>query len=413
MAGEATISGSAAALKYLYPDGTPPKNINDQYMLLKDIKKETGFVGDSAYVPVQNANPQGCSSTVPNAQTALNQGNYVRFQLTRKSHYSLARITGEAAEAAVRDEGALVDLWENETKGAATTEMQVTAAYLYGNGDATLAQLDGSGAVAATTITLSTSANMNYFELNALLGAVSTTGLSPTVRSGSARVTGIDRRSRTLTSGSNWSTQITGLTNTDYLVRYGDNASAGSGVVITGMSGYVVGGTSPGTLFGLNRNSDPVRLAGQNIDYTGWAMEDAVVDASAQAGFQGLGYPTTLYANNIDVANMKKSLGAKINFYRPDSSKGVHSFSELVIEGENGPITIKADPFCPRNTAYLLKMDAFSLFSIKAWPHICKFDGLDFLRLSTDDVFEVRWVAYGNVKCKNPGPQVVLTNFGK
>lgn len=412
MTGEATVTGSAAALKYLYPDGTPPKDINEQYTLLKEMKKETNFVGDSAFVPIQNANPQGVGCTVPNAQTNLNQGNYVRFQLTRVSHYSLARITGEAAEAAVRDEGALVDLWENETKGAAITENQMTAAYLYGTGDATLAQLDGTSSTAATTITLSTTANMNYFELNRLLGAVSTTGLSPTVRVGSARVTGIDRRNRTLTSGSNWSTQITSLANTDYLCLNGDNAASGSGKVLTGLGGYVVGGTSPGTLFGLNRNTDPVRLAGQSISYAGWAMEDAIVDASAQAGFQGLGYPTKFVANNIDVANMKKSLSGKIMYYRPGSTEGKYSFSELVVEGENGPISILADPFCPRNTGYLLKPDVFSLFSIKAWPHICKFDGLDFLRLSTDDVFEVRWVCYGNLKCKNPGPNVQLTSWG-
>lgn len=412
MAGEATVSGSQAALKVLYPSGGPTKDINEQYKLLNRMKKETNFVGELAYVPIQNANPQGTGKTVANAQTNLNQGNYVRFSLTRVSHYGLARITGEAAEAAVKDEGALVDLWDNETKGALQTEMNVMATYLYGTGDATLAQLDGVGAVAATTITLSTSANMNYFELNRMLGAVDTTGLSPTVRVGSARVTGIDRRARTLTSGANWSGQITGLLNTDYLVIYGDNAVGGTGYVLTGLAKYVEGGASPGTLFSLNRTTDPVRLAGQAISYAGWAMEDAVVDASAQAGFQGIGYPNVLVANNIDIANMKKSMGAKIEFNRPGGSTGVHSFSTVTIEGEDGPIEILADPFCPRNTAYLLKLDTWSLFSLKSAPHLCKFDGLDFLRLSTDDAFEVRWIFYGNLKCKNPGPNVKLTSFG-
>lgn len=410
MSGEATVSGSAAALKYLYPDGTPPKEINEQYTYLKELKKETNFVGDSAFVPIQNANPQGCSSTVPNAQTALFQGNYVRFQLTRVSHYSLARVTGEAAEAAVKDEGALVDLWENETKGAATTESQATATYLYGSGDGVLGAI--SSGHAGVTLTMASTTNMNYFELNMLVQGVTATGLSPTTRSGSARVIGIDRRNRTLTTDANWNSNITSLADTDFLVRYGDGAASGTGKVLTGLGSYIVGGSTPGTLFGLNRNPDPVRLAGQAIDYTGWAQEDAVVDASAQAGFQGLGYPEVLVANNIDVANMKKSMGAKIHFERPGDTKGVHSFSSLVIEGEDGPIKIMSDPYCPRNKAFLLKMDTFSLFSIKAWPHICKFDGLDFLRLSTDDVFEVRWVSYGNFKCKAPGPNVQLQNFG-
>lgn len=415
MAGEATVSGSQAAMKVLYPDGGVPKDINEQYSTLKELKKESNFVGELAYVPIQNANPQGSSTTVLNAQTALYQGNYVRFSLTRVSHYGLARITGEAAEAAVKDEGALVDLWENETRGAAQTEMSATAAYLFGDGSGVLGALDGSGSVAGTTVTLASTVNMNYFELNQLLGAVAVSGgLSPTLRSGTARVTGIDRRNRTLTSGSAWSTQISGLLNTDEFVRYGDNAVGGTAKVITGLDSYIVGGTSPGTLFSLNRNQDPVRLAGQSIDYTGWAMEDAVVDASAQAGFHGIGYPNVLICNNLDYANMKKSMGAKIIFDRGNGGpgKGSHSFTDIVIEGENGPIRVLADPFCPRNKAFLVRMSDFSLFSLKQWPHVQKFDGLDFLRLSSDDAFEVRFVSYGNVKCKNPGPHVKLRNFG-
>ncbi len=140
-------------------------------------------------------------------------------------------------------------------------------------------------------------------------------------------------------------------------------------------------------------------------------MEDAVVDASAQAGFQGIGYPNVLVCNNIEVANMKKSMSAKI-IYNDGGGKAKHSFSGLSIDGEAGPIEVLADPFCPRNKAWLLKLDAFSLFSLKAAPHLNKFDGMDFLRRPDADAYEVRFVFYGNLKCKNPGPHVKLTNFG-
>jgi hypothetical protein len=182
--------------------------------------------------------------------------------------------------------------------------------------------------------------------------------------------------------------------------------------VITGLDEYVKGGTAPGTLFGLNRTSDPVRLAGQSIDYAGWAKEDAVVDASAQAGSQGIGNPTVLVANNMDVADMKKSLAGKIVYNRPGGKEATYSFSDLTIEGEAGPIRVLADPYCPRNKAWLLKKDAFSLFSLKAAPHLAKYDGIEFLRRPDADAYEVRFAFYGNLKCKNPGPHVKLTNFG-
>lgn len=406
----ADVAGSQAALKVLYPNGELPKSINDMFNTLKRLKKETDFVGELAQVPIQNANPQGSSAIFTNAQTNIWQGNYLRMSLTRVSHFGVARVTGEAAEAAVKSEGAMVDLWDNETRGIATTEMSVLATYLFGTGDATLGSMGGSGTVAATTITLQASTNMNYFELNMVCGAVSAQGLSPTIRVGTQRVTSIDRRNRTLTGGSNWSTAITSFVNTDWLIRDGDGATSAA-TVITGLGAYVVGGTSPGTLFGLNRNTDPVRLAGQLINYSGWAPEDAVVDASSQAGFQGIGYPNVLVCNNIEAATLKKSLASKIIFTRPNGSKGDYSFSEVTIEGENGPIEILADPFCPRNTAFLLKIDQFTLFSLKAAPHLAKYDGIEFLRRPDQDQYEVRFVFYGNLKCRNPGPHIQLQNF--
>lgn len=408
----ATVAGSQAALKVLYPDGELPKSINDMFVLTKRLKKEQEFVGELAYVPIQNANPQGSSADFATAQANIQQGNYLRSALTRVTHHGVARVTGEAAEAAVKSEGALVDLWDNETRGIATTEMSVLSTYLYGTGDGTLSQILSGQATA--TVTLATTANMNYFELGMTLRAVSAQGTAATVRVGGAaraKVTGIDRRNRTLTFASALSALITDIQATDFLTRDGDQVTGAANVCITGIDAYVAGGTAPSTLFGLVRAADPVRLAGQAIDYTGWAMEDAAVDASAQCGFQGIGYPSVLVANNIDIANMKKSLGSKI-IYNDGGGKAKHSFSGISIDGEAGPIEILSDPFCPRNKAWLLKLDVFSLFSLKAAPHLNKFDGMDFMRRPDADAYEVRFVFYGNVKCKNPGPHVKLVNFG-
>lgn len=407
----ATLAGSTAALKILYPKGELPKEVHKQFNALDKLKKNTDFVGDSQYVAIQHENPQGSSADFATAQGSLYQGTYNRFQLTRVEHFGIARVKGQAAEAAVRNEGALVDLWQNETQGIAMTEMKCIAVYFYGQGDGVLGQgLSGS---ASTTMTLATTANMNYFELGQRLGGVSATGLSPTQYTGFARITSIDRKNRTITSGSNWSSQITGgFGDTSYFTRAGDAASGGTGTVITGLQSYVAGGASPGTLFGLNRNVDPVRLAGQTGDFTGVAMEDAVVEASGQVGFQGIGYGDTLLANNRDIANMKKSMAAKIIYDRNSSSSGGVSFSDVTIEGENGPIRVVADPFCPRNVAYLLKWDAWDLHSLGAAPHIQNYDSNNFLRVASDDAFEVRFVFYGNVRCKLPGPQYRLTGFG-
>lgn len=413
MSATATIAGSSAALKVLYPKGELPKSIQDNFVTLKKMKKETDFVGESAYVALQNANPQGSSHVFADAQANIYQGNYLRFNISRVTHYGVARVAGEAAEAAVKSEGALVDLWDNETRGIATTEMVCLATYLFGSGDGTLGQI--SSGQGTTTVTLASGTNMNYFELNMTVAAVSATGLASTVRTGGAakaRITGIDRRNLKLTFAAALNTLITDIQAGDYLVRDGDHHDGGTAAVITGLAEVVKGGTSPGTLWGLNRNSDPLKLAGQAIDYSGWAMEDAVVDASAQAGFHGFTSAKVLIANNIEVAAMKKSMSAKIVYNRPGGSEGKHGFSGIVIEGDDGPIQVVADPFCPRNTAYLLDLDKFVLWSLKAAPHLAKYDGMEFMRRPDEDAYEVRFAFYGQLKCKNPGVHVKLTNFG-
>jgi hypothetical protein len=409
----ATLSGSTAALKYLYPKGEMPKSINQMFNTLKRIKKETDFVGDSAFVPLQNSNPQGVSSSFSEAQANIFQGNYARFQLTRVSHYAIARISGEAAEAAVKTEGALVDLWDNESKGVATSEMSCLATYLFGSGDGVLGQM--SSGHTTTTVTMASGTNMNYFELNMTVKAVTATGLASTIRSGGAakaRITGIDRRARTLTFSAALNTLITDVAATDYLVRSSDHHTSGVASVITGMDELVRGGTAPGTIWGLNRNTDPVRFAGQRVSYAGWAMEDALVDASAQVGFQGIGYPNVAIMNNIEFASIKKSLAAKLSYNRPGGKSAEYSFSDISIEGENGPIELLPDPFCPRNQCFLVALDKFSLWSLKAAPHLAEFDGIQVLRRHDADTYEIRFVFYGQLKCVNPGPHIVLTSFG-
>lgn len=406
----ATISGSTAALKVLYPDGELPKALQKNFAFYNKIKKKTDFVGESEYVPLQNANPQGSSADFATAQANVVQGNYVRFSLSRKSHYGVVQISGEALKAATRrGGGAVVDLWENETRGAAMTEMSVLETYLYGTGDGTLG--GAAYTLSSNVATIGTSAapgNMNHFELGMTLASVSAVGTSPTVRAGFGLVTAIDRRARTITIGAG---APSGWTSDDYLVRKGD--TAGSSVVnMVGLGSYVVGGTSPGTLNGLSRNADPVRLAGQSISYSSWDMADAVVDASAQSTFQGATSAKMLLANPIDIANMKKSsLSPKIVF-QGGGGTATHSFAKVIIEGESGPIEVVADPFCHRNKAFLIDPDAFALHSLGKAPQLQDYDTLDMLRVYNADTFEARFVSYCELACNNPMPNVQLTSWG-
>ena len=402
-----TIAGVQAAMKILYPKGEMPESINEEYVFHKALKKQEDFTGEFAYVALKHANPQGIGKLVSDAQTADNSQAFKRFTLTRSKFFATARIDGEAAEAAVKTEGALVDLVEDKVSGTAQSFVHDLAVYNYGNGSGVLAQV--LSIASSPTYTLTTTTNMNNLELGMTVQFVSDATLSPTLRAGGGfAITAIDRLNKTVTLAG----EPTNDANGDYIVRASMASSSGTNSTYFGLESYVEGGSSPSALYGLTRTSDPVRLAGQTKSYTGEAMEDAVLDACALSAIQGIGSPDTLIANPIQVSAMKRSVGGRIVYDRTASPKAGVGFSGLVFETEAGHIDVMSDPYCPLQTAYLVRKKDWSLWSLGKAPHMEKNDGLTYLRIADDDAFEVRWKFYGALKLTNPGCQFRLTGFG-
>lgn len=415
MGATATVAASTAIMKTKYPDGRLPMAMFAKFPFLATIQKNEDFDGNDKVIALQTENPQGSSADFQTALGSLAQGTYAKFTLTRVEHFGVARIKGQALKAAAKSTGALVDLWNRETDGINQTEGKNCEIYLHGNGSGTLGSISSGSTVASTVVTLATTSDIVKFDLGMRLGAVSDATLSPTVRSGFVTVTSIDRVAGTLTvTGSNWSTSIVGLATGDYLVRYGDNASAGTGGVITGVRQWIAGGTTPGTLFGLSRNTDPVRLAGQSYDATGVPLEDALIEAESLRNYQGQMSKLTAWVNPRDLSTLKKTLGGKVQYTRvnADTSVAGVSFRAIEFEGDFDTIKIMSSPFVSRNVVELLAMDDFSLDSLGPAPQMLDFDGPNFLRVASDDAYEVRFGLYGNSACKIPSGSLIMTNWG-
>jgi len=405
MPGPTLLSGVTAALKILYPGGVSTAT-NTKTILHNKLAKKEDFVGESAYVVIQNAYSQGVGKTVADSQAADNDPSFKRFNLTRDKFFATAEIDGEAAEAAVRTEGALVDLVENKVGGVEKVMHCDLAIYEYGAGNAIRGQI-AEVVVADTVFRLTDTTNMNYFEVGMLLDCLDSTGLNPAQQGSTRLVTGIDRINKRITISATDSAWDVG----EYLVRATMQNGVSTYGTFHGLDSYIAGGTAPGTLYSLDRNSDPVRLAGQRKDYTGVAMEDAVIDASALCTIQGLETPNVLVANPLQISALKQSVGGKIVYNRDASSKAGVGFSELVFETENGTVTVLSDPFCPLQRAYLLRMENWKLWSLRKAPHMERLQGQNMVSY-TDDKFQVRWKFYGAMRCDAPGSNFALTGFG-
>lgn len=410
----ATNALSTAILKRRYAGGRVPKANFTDFQFVGSVQKKEDFVGDDYSLPIQTENPQGVGTTVSLAQNAAAQGTYVRFLLTRLEYFGTARIKGQALRTATtKGDGAVVDLWKNETDGITQTFLKQLEIMGFGTGNGVLGTI--STGVTGTAVTLTVVEDVANFDVGMKVKLVSDTTLSPTTRAGEATITGIDRSAGTLTlAAGNWNAIVIGATNGDSLVRSGDQAVAAAASVPSGMRQWLIGGTSPGTHKSLNRNADAVRLASQALDMTGLPMQDAIIDLESLISTQGQMSAKKLWAHPRDFRLIKKALGGKVTFPREKVASTIAnlSFSAVQWEGDSGTIPMMLSPFCPRGNVFLKDMSTFALYSAGPAPQPLDFDKSDFLRVATDDAYEVRIGMYGDYGDDSPVKSARGTNWG-
>lgn len=406
-----TLSTSAAVLKRRYDDnGRFPKTQYQKFPMFASLPKEENWDGDDLAVAFQLEDNQGGSSDFATALGSLQAANYQRFLPQRVEYFWIARVRGHALRAAQKSSGSFVNVWMNALEGSERMIMKMWEIYAFGNGSGSL----GAATFSTTTATLSTTSNIVNFDLGGRYGGQSDGTLTATARSGYIKVTSIDRGAGTLGADTNWTSTITGLTNSDHLVRAGDGiVTANTAKVPVGLQQWVVGGSSPGTLWSLSRNTDPVRMAGQNYNATGIGMSEALMEAEALIQVQGYDLGKRAWGNPRDMADWKKSLSGKVEYEKTTvtSEAGV-SFNAIKFDGVAGPVEFRTSPFAPRQQAFIGTAADFVLASLGPAPHLARDDGMEAVRVANDDAIEARHRVYGNFLHRSPSSWIRVTNWG-
>lgn len=410
----ASISASTAILKRKYKDGVPKLQFKTAKFMAMAANK-TDFTGEDYRVALQTENPQGVGASISVAQASVKQGSYFGFTLKRKSYYGVARCTGEAMKAAtLSGGGALVDLWSNEMDGISKEVLRSLEIGALGNGTGIIGQIaSGQG---TSTVTLTKATDAAKFAFGMRVQVIDNATYSPTIRgtTASAEVVGIDRNAGTITIVGNWSTVMTGAQAGDFIIRNGDAAVGGVNTIPAGVKAWIPGGSTPGTWYGVNRNVDPTRLAGQVYDGTGVALEQGLIDMDSLLSVQGMENELTFWTNPRDIRTIKKSLTGKVLYERSSITSRVAgiSFQALQFEGDNGSIKIVSHPYVTEGEGMMLHMPSFALNSAGEAPMILDFDSNNFLRQSNEDAYEVRYGVYGEWGCSNPLANVRAINWG-
>jgi hypothetical protein len=425
----ANSSNQIASLKELYKDDKRYMQDlvykeNPLYALLPKDESPGGFEGKYIPVPLRFGNPQGRSHTFSNAQGNQTATSLDSFFVYVISDYQLVTITNLLMEQTKSNAGAFVDAAKLQIDGGLENIANNTAFELFQSGTATrgisAASSSQSGANPnIVTITLTNSSAVVQFEVGQTLVASTTDGGAPSADT--VQLTNVDRitgvligtGSSTPAMSSNW-----GIGSAlAYLTVQGDlpatgASSTGSFLAISGLAAWIPF-TDPSlsdSFWGVNRSSDPTRLAGLRYNAAQYTIEEGLTNALALLNREG-GKPDMCIINFTSYAALVNSLGAKVQYVQIEHDEVEVAFEGIRFHSAYGVVTVLADRSCPSQTCYLLSMDTWQLRSLGKVPHILTYgmEGLEGLRVGNADALEVRIGQYCNLVCNAPGRNMVVT----
>lgn len=371
--------------------------------LFAKMRKTTNFGGKVEHVAFQYGSPQGRGFAFANGLTNMTASTYGGLDVTRKTDYAFAQVTGEMVDAAKEGDYALLDGLKREIDNAFYTVGRSIAASLFGNSGGARGQISATSNTATATITLADINTVVNFEVGMVLNVSATDGTSGAKRAGTVTLTGVNRDTGQLTASGNWTAGIAAAAANDYIFQNGDFEATKSG--ISGIAAWIPATAPTGgdNFFGLDRSVDPTRLAG--IRYTanaGGPIEETLIKASARLVREG-GKPDFVVMHPFDWANLVVALGSKViiqDSQLPDADVG---FKAIKIWGAKGPMDVVCDANCPTGVFYMLTMSTWRFHTLLGAPRILNADGNQMLRDATTDSYIIRIGYYGNVICDAPG----------
>lgn len=379
---------------------------------LATVAKDEKFVGNVKQVAIQIETPQGGGVTVALAQSHLLPGSYKRFTLTRAQDFSFVRVDDQAMRAADTEDGSLVKLWTREMDGGILTIKRQWAVMFWRSGTGSRGQMNGN--VASNAITLLAPTDITGFAVGMTLQASNGDGGALRSAGANAIVQKIDRMQGILYFSDIFTNLIAAATNTDFLLREGDNNA-----VIHGMAAWIPQTAPNATAFnGLDRTPDVVRLAGQGLNAVGMTLREMTIEAMARIDVEG-GEADCAWYHPRDRATLTKEFEGKSIYFKQvetlakiPGSDAVMGFDAFRAEFDGQMLTVMSSLNVPRQHVYVGQWDTAQLATLGPFPFIQNADGNEFLRVYNTNDYEVRIAGYGDLEIDAPGYWVHAYNVG-
>lgn len=334
------------------------------------FNKLSNFTGDAKKIPNIYSPPGGRSKTFATAKALMAQGISAEdFLITRVKDYQLVSIDGESIEAAEDNEGAFLDIFERHVESGLKNLGRNLNRDLYRDTGGSRGAVGTSG-ITTTTLTLANKKDVVAFEVGmTVVGGANKDGTS--LHSGTAQITSIDRAGGKLHTGSNWTSQISSLTDADYLFASGDATKS-----LAGLDAWCPS-TAPAatTFFGVDRTKDVERLGGVRADtfaasgkgnFKGAPLEEAILEICDIANTYGESEADVVLMHSLTMTEWLKGLSSKKEF--ENTMFGNVGFKSVPIVHAGGQASAFGDRDCQSDTVWALEMLALGFHSLGMAP---------------------------------------------
>lgn len=369
------------------------------------VDKETDWSGTPWHLSIQDGRNQGGGADLGTAIDNIRPGSHAHFNIPFARQYQLAEVDYATVLAARNGDGSMiVDALQNNVDNAIAqffleTERGVMnhRTTVGSRGVVAAGGVDISGAP-TYVITLDVRADHLNFERKMVLTFDS-------AANSTFEVDSVDRRQGEITV-----TRITGSgvpAAADEIFRQGEE---GNGIASLGL--YLpdqTGGALPGTLYGMNRDLDPVRRAGvfHDANAATQSTEDAIYYMAAECVLQGVPKLDLILTSPLRYAALVSEIEStgKVQYDKVKSQDGHLGFDAIMFHTPMGTLPVVADPWCPDNVGYGLNMSTWVFRSLLTWGQFLdRGRGAGGVEAPERvDSLRFHFAGYGNLGCRAPG----------
>ena len=383
-----TMQTADNALKSFYLGAVSDQLNKSVNPLLAQIKQTTADIwGKDVRRVVRYGVNGGIGAGTEDGNLPTAGGNhYAQFVTTLKNLFGTIEISDKAIRSSTSNEGAFVNLLNDEMEGLIQSSSFNVGRMLFGDGKGTLATV---ASIASGVFTVDTVKNIAE---GMIVDFVDADG---NVLVGGRTVTKVDRKGKKVSVNGTTLTS-TNVPNNSRIVIQNSN-----GLEITGLGAIF---SDSATLYGVNR-ADHDWMNPYKQTSVGTISETKIqtaIDALEEVSGSKVNFIVCSWG-------VKRALAEQLSTYKRvvDTVELEGGYKAMSFNG----IPVVADRFCPDGTMYLLNTNDFCLHQLCDWQWLEGEDGKVLKQIAGKPVYTATLVKYAELVCTRPCGQAMLSGI--